>query len=232
MFTGGIGENSATMRRRISQRLEFLGVRFSDDLNRSAALGPDKPVAEISEPHSRVRLLAVKTDEGLMIARQTARIVRAEDQRNSPKTIPIAVSARHLHLTAELDFNEQLVMPHAYSEASYPPVIAEPITQIENETQIPQATLQIGQETNYRDSPNVYELPPEQSTVTSNRQNEKPRLNNDDQLAPSALNEWKSSLEETNDVLLDAPPLEKLPSLPSSVLEPTIEGSSSNDDSR
>ena len=101
VFTGGIGENSATMRRRISQRLEFLGVRFSDDLNRSAALGPDKPVAEISEPHSRVRLLAVKTDEGLMIARQTARIVRAEDQRNSPKTIPIAVSARHLHLTAE-----------------------------------------------------------------------------------------------------------------------------------
>ncbi len=101
VFTGGIGENSATMRRRIAQRLEFLGVRLSDDLNRNARPATDQPVVEISEPHSRVRVLAVRTDEGLMIARQTARIAAAENQRNSPRTIPIAVSARHLHLTAE-----------------------------------------------------------------------------------------------------------------------------------
>ncbi len=101
VFTGGIGENSATMRRRISQRLEFLGVRLSDDQNNSAKLTQKQPVVEISASHSRINVLAIKTDEGLMIARQTARISKAENKLNSPKAIPIAVSARHLHLTAE-----------------------------------------------------------------------------------------------------------------------------------
>ena len=101
VFTGGIGENSATMRRRISQRLEFLGVRISDDQNNTAAVTQEQPVVEIAASHSRINVLAVKTDEGLMIAKQTARISKAENKLNSPKVIPIAVSARHLHLTAE-----------------------------------------------------------------------------------------------------------------------------------
>ena len=35
-FTGGVGENSAVMRHRIAQRLEFLGAVLDEDLNRAA----------------------------------------------------------------------------------------------------------------------------------------------------------------------------------------------------
>lgn len=36
ILTGGIGQNSVTMRQRILQRLEFLGLRVEEDLNRDA----------------------------------------------------------------------------------------------------------------------------------------------------------------------------------------------------
>jgi acetate kinase len=41
----------------------------------------------------------VKTNEGLMIARQTAAVISSS--KPGPGPIPIAVSARHIHLTAE-----------------------------------------------------------------------------------------------------------------------------------
>lgn len=101
VFTGGIGENSATMRRRILQRLEFLGIRLDEDRNTDADVLAAANVATISEANSRVRVMVVKTDEELMIARQTQRIVEQQNLLHSPKTIPVAVSARHMHLTKE-----------------------------------------------------------------------------------------------------------------------------------
>ncbi len=100
VFTGGIGENSATMRRRIMQRLEFLGLILDDDANHDVALCAQHNSAIISQRASRVAAVVVKTDEELMIARQAADIVGRLARPKPTRGIPIAVSARHLHLTA------------------------------------------------------------------------------------------------------------------------------------
>lgn len=98
VLTGGIGENSASMRRRILQRLEFLGVAIDEDLNQDAAVGADQPVFEISEDRARVRTLVIATNEELQIARDAAAVVSGAKEVRHPGPIPIAVSARHVHL--------------------------------------------------------------------------------------------------------------------------------------
>lgn len=100
VFTGGIGENSASMRERILQRLDFLGVQLDIDRNRQSKIAKDEEYAVISEPHSRVDVIVVKTNEERMIARETQRVVAAKQPTDVPR-IPIAVSARHCHLTKE-----------------------------------------------------------------------------------------------------------------------------------
>ncbi len=122
VFTGGIGENSATMRRRILQRLEFLGLQLDDDQNSSVTLSADHNASVISEDNSRVKVLVVKTDEEQMIASQTVRIANRENILSVPKTIPVAVSARHLHLT-EATFAELFganAVPTKYKDISQP----------------------------------------------------------------------------------------------------------------
>jgi acetate kinase len=99
VFTGGIGENSASMRGRILQRLEFLGVILDEDRNRDASVRSDDDYALITTPRSRVEAIVVKTNEELMIARQ-ARALIMETRTATTMSIPIAISARHCHLTA------------------------------------------------------------------------------------------------------------------------------------
>ncbi len=102
-FSAGIGENSVAVRHRIAQRLGFLGARLDEEANRAARVDArEQPVAEISTRHSRCRLLVVATDEQHEIARQTAQLVLEQDRTAAaPPPIPIAVSARHVHLTQE-----------------------------------------------------------------------------------------------------------------------------------
>jgi acetate kinase len=64
IFTGGIGENSATIRARICANLEFLGIHLDPELNQENA-----PI--ISKQDSRVTVRVMKTDEELIIARHT-----------------------------------------------------------------------------------------------------------------------------------------------------------------
>lgn len=99
VFTGGIGENSATMRGRILQRLEFLGAHLDPDANQDASVRADNEHALITTSRSRVVALVVKSNEELMIARQTRALLRTDAPR-APMAVPIAVSARHCHLTA------------------------------------------------------------------------------------------------------------------------------------
>lgn len=111
VFTGGIGQNSPLIRHRACQRLEFLGARLDEDKNRDAAVsthgGPAAKVAEFSSERSRVRLLVAATDEQLELAREAGALLAARDKigaqreavRHPPKPIPIAISARHVHLT-------------------------------------------------------------------------------------------------------------------------------------
>jgi acetate kinase len=98
-FTGGIGENSALVRHRCTQRLDFLGAALDEDRNRDVKLTAEQPLAEISEPHSRVRILVVRADEELSIAREASELLKGELGARPSCKIPVAVSARHAHLS-------------------------------------------------------------------------------------------------------------------------------------
>ena len=102
IFTAGIGENSALIRHRVSQRLDFLGAVLDDDLNRDATVSTAQPIRQISQDHARTRLLVVRTDEARYIAESTVRIALEQDRVQTPATIPIAISARHSILTQRL----------------------------------------------------------------------------------------------------------------------------------
>ncbi len=99
IFTGGIGENSPTVRHRATQRLDFLGAILDEDRNHDLKLSDTEDIAEFSTPRSRVKLLTIRTDEQRAIATQTAQVAAAGAKVNKIPTIPIAVSARHVHLT-------------------------------------------------------------------------------------------------------------------------------------
>ena len=64
-FTGGIGENSASLRSRCCQNLEFLGIRLDPSLNENGAT--DRIV---STADSRVSVVVLATDEELIVARR------------------------------------------------------------------------------------------------------------------------------------------------------------------
>ncbi|OAV43938.1 acetate/propionate family kinase [Lewinella sp. 4G2] len=101
VFTGGIGENSPIIRHRVAQRLDYLGAVIYEDFNTSLELSDTHPVAEFNMRHSRVKLLAVKTNEQLAMARECAKLIQKEDAVNTMPTIPVAISARHIHLRQE-----------------------------------------------------------------------------------------------------------------------------------
>lgn len=98
VLTGGIGENSAQMRRRILQQLDFLGVRLDEDRNQDATVSAEVPVVDVSTERALVRTLVAKTNEELMTALQTARVARGDTEVRSPGPVPIAISGRHVHL--------------------------------------------------------------------------------------------------------------------------------------
>jgi len=104
VFTGGIGQNSPMIRQRVAQRLEFLGAQLDENMNRDVQVRLDNPVFDISVPHARTRILVVATDEEGLIAEQTAQNIEAPSseptlQEHEVKMVPIAISARHVHLT-------------------------------------------------------------------------------------------------------------------------------------
>jgi acetate kinase len=101
VFTGGIGENSAVVRHRSTQRLDYLGAVINEDKNIDVNLSKEAPVQGFAMNHSRVKLLAVKTNEQFAIAQETIRIIKEKNKVNTIPTIPIAVSGRHIHLTQE-----------------------------------------------------------------------------------------------------------------------------------
>ena len=76
VFTAGIGENSAEVRARACAACAWLGVEL--DAAANAAGGP-----RISAPGSRVSAWVIPTNEELMIARHTLRLLGVERQRAS-----------------------------------------------------------------------------------------------------------------------------------------------------
>jgi len=80
VFTGGIGENSPVVRGLVLRRLGFLGL--AEDPEANAGHGRSTG-GRISRP-GPVQALVVPTDEELMIARDTARLIAAQPAAPAP----------------------------------------------------------------------------------------------------------------------------------------------------
>jgi acetate kinase len=78
VFTGGIGENSAEIRARICDGLQWLGVELDAERN-AAQHGGSQGL--ISADSSRLAVYVIPTDEELLIARDTVRCVQGAPQR-------------------------------------------------------------------------------------------------------------------------------------------------------
>lgn len=78
VFAGGIGENSAEIRRRICSELDFLGIALDPARNEDLADGRE---GEIGAEGSRVKVFVIPTNEELLIARDTVRSVLGAPRR-------------------------------------------------------------------------------------------------------------------------------------------------------
>ena len=72
VFAGGIGENAAEIRARVCGGLEWMGITVDANANASLTNGRE---GRFSTPDSRVELWVIPTDEELLIARDTWRVV-------------------------------------------------------------------------------------------------------------------------------------------------------------
>lgn len=70
IFTAGIGENSISARKACVAGLEFLGIEVSDEKNNIRG-----EIAEISTDSSKVKVYVIPTNEELMIAKETLKVV-------------------------------------------------------------------------------------------------------------------------------------------------------------
>ena len=73
VFTAGIGENSAMIRRQVCQDAAWLGIELDEDANQAHAPGARR----ISTAGSRVAAWVIPTNEELMLARHTLTVLKA-----------------------------------------------------------------------------------------------------------------------------------------------------------
>jgi acetate kinase len=78
VFTGGIGENSAEIRRRCCEGMDFLGLAIDETRNAATTGGAE---GEIGVEGSRVKVYVIPTNEELLIARDTVRCVKNAPRR-------------------------------------------------------------------------------------------------------------------------------------------------------
>jgi acetate kinase len=70
-FAGGIGENSWRIRQEVCRDMEFLGIELEEEKNRLPARGD----RVISSANSRVAALVICTNEEIVVARETTRVL-------------------------------------------------------------------------------------------------------------------------------------------------------------
>jgi acetate kinase len=73
VFTAGVGENSVLLRQMVCNQLTFLGIELDDKLNQNRSTAERR----ISSGQSKIEVLVIPTNEELMIARETYRLVKA-----------------------------------------------------------------------------------------------------------------------------------------------------------
>ena len=88
VFTAGVGEGSPEIRKRVCEKLKYLGLELDPAANENC-----KPDADISMPASKARILVIATREDLTIMRETRRLVgssinwRHENENAQPSLI-------------------------------------------------------------------------------------------------------------------------------------------------
>jgi acetate kinase len=80
VFTGGIGENSATVRSKVCSGLEHMGISLDEGRN----LAVSGNIAEIQKEGASIKILVIKTDEEREIARQTINVINKAGSEHSP----------------------------------------------------------------------------------------------------------------------------------------------------
>lgn len=70
VFTAGVGENGSIVRKLVVDRLAYLGIKLNEENNNKRG-----QTLEISTPDSKVRVFVIPTDEELMIAKDTMKLV-------------------------------------------------------------------------------------------------------------------------------------------------------------
>ena len=73
VFTAGIGENDETVRADVCADMEYLGVKLNAEKNAAARKLPEPKL--ISAPDSKVKVFVIETNEELVIASDTKKIV-------------------------------------------------------------------------------------------------------------------------------------------------------------
>ena len=76
VFTGGVGENDFVVRERVCENMEYMGVVFDKQAN-DGVRGQD---IVISKPESKVKVAAVATNEELVIASDTFRLLKKRSE--------------------------------------------------------------------------------------------------------------------------------------------------------
>ena len=89
VFTAGVGERSAEIRKRVCEKLKYLGLELDPAANENC-----QPDTDITLPASKARILVIATREDLTILRETRRLVgssvnlrHAKEQTRSSLTI-------------------------------------------------------------------------------------------------------------------------------------------------
>jgi acetate kinase len=129
VFTGDIGHGSAGVRSLACQGLGCMGIRLDEKRNQSALETGD--VALISQAESPVKILVVRPNRTLMLARETLKALKTDDaarllKKSDSIAVPIEVSAHHVHLSREhidalfgqgkeLDVEHELSQPGQYA---------------------------------------------------------------------------------------------------------------------
>ena len=73
VFTAGIGENDADVRRRTLKDMDYLGIKLDETKNANCPRGE---IAEIQADDSKVKILVSPTNEELVIARETLAVAK------------------------------------------------------------------------------------------------------------------------------------------------------------
>lgn len=71
VFTGGIGENANRVREAVCKKFGFMGLEF--DSKKNAEVRSEEAI--ISKPNSKIKVLVVPTNEELVIAQETVRVM-------------------------------------------------------------------------------------------------------------------------------------------------------------